>query len=63
VDWKNDAQPDPGEAVEKLNARLHPGAVVLLHSTSQTNAEILDRLLTGWKEMGYTFITLDELTS
>ena len=63
VDWKNDAQPDPEAALEKLNGRIHPGAVVLLHSTSQTNAEILDRLLTGWKEMGYTFITLDELTA
>ena len=63
VDWKNDAQPDPEAALEKLNGRIHPGAVVLLHSTSQTNAEILDRLLTGWKEMGYCFITLDELTA
>ena len=63
VDWKNDAQPDPEAALEKLNGRIHPGAVVLLHSTSRTNAEILDRLLTGWKEMGYCFITLDELTA
>jgi len=63
VDWKNDDQPDPEAAVQKLNARLHPGAVVLLHSTSQTNAQILDRLLTEWKEMGYSFITLDELTA
>ena len=62
VDWKNDDQPDPEAAVEKLNARIHPGAVVLLHSTSETNAQILDRLLAGWKEMGYSFITLDELT-
>ena len=62
VDWKNDDQPDPEAAVEKLNARIHPGAVVLLHSTSKTNAQILDRLLTEWKEMGYSFITLDELT-
>ena len=62
VDWKNDDQPDPEAAIQKLNARIHPGAVVLLHSTSKTNAQILDRLLTGWKEMGYSFITLDELT-
>ena len=62
MDWKNDDQPDPEAAVEKLNARIHPGAVVLLHSTSKTNAQILDRLLAGWKEMGYSFITLDELT-
>ena len=62
VDWKNDDQPDPEAAIQKLNARIHPGAVVLLHSTSKTNAQILDRLLKEWKEMGYTFITLDQLT-
>ncbi len=37
-------------------------AIVLLHSTSQTNAEILDELLTKWEEMGYTFSPLSELT-
>ncbi|MFR0987277.1 MAG: hypothetical protein ACLSFZ_12895 [Frisingicoccus sp.] len=36
-------------------------AIVLLHSTSSTNAEILDELLTKWEEMGYTFKSLDEL--
>ena len=38
-----------------------PGAVVLLHSTSKTNAEILDDLLTKWEQEGYTFGTLNEL--
>ena len=63
VDWNNNSQPDPEKSIEKLCARIHPGAVVLLHSTSQTNARILDELLTKWKEMGYSFITLDELTA
>jgi peptidoglycan-N-acetylmuramic acid deacetylase len=35
--------------------------VVLLHSTSQTNAEILDELLTKWKEMGFRFASIEEL--
>ena len=34
---------------------------MLLHSTSATNAAILDELLAKWEEMGYTFGTLDEL--
>jgi len=34
---------------------------VLLHSTSRTNAEILDDLLTRWEEMGYTFASLSDL--
>ena len=61
ADWNNDAQPTKEQAFEKLIPRIHNGAVVLLHSTSQTNAQILDELLTKWKEMGYTFGTLEEL--
>ena len=61
VDWKNDAQPTKAQAFDKLIPRTHNGAVVLLHSTSKTNAEILDELLTKWKSMGYRFATLDEL--
>ena len=61
VDWNNDAQPTPETAFSKLLPRTHNGAVVLLHSTSSTNAEILDELLAKWKNMGYRFGTLDEL--
>ena len=48
-------------AYAKLLPRIHNGAVVLLHSTSRTNAEILDDLLTKWENMGYTFGTLEDL--
>lgn len=61
VDWYQDQQPTKEEAFEKLLGRIHPGAVVLLHSTSSTNAAILDELLTKWEEMGYTFRSLDAL--
>ncbi len=61
VDWNNDSQPTAEYAFSKLLPRTHNGAVVLLHSTSQTNAQILDELLTKWKAMGYRFGTLDEL--
>lgn len=61
VDWQNDAQPTKDEAFSKLLPRIHPGAVVLLHSTSQTNAEILDELLTKWEEMGYSFGQVTDL--
>ena len=63
VDWNQDAQPTREEAFRKLIPRTHNGAVVLLHSTSQTNADILDELITKWKEMGYRFGTLEELFS
>ena len=61
VDWNNDAQPTPEQAFSKLLPRMHNGAVVLLHSTSQTNAQILDELLTRWKQEGYRFAPIEEL--
>jgi peptidoglycan-N-acetylmuramic acid deacetylase len=61
VDWLNDDQPTSEEAFSKLIPRAHNGAVVLLHSTSKTNAAILDELLRRWKELGYEFSTIDLL--
>ena len=61
VDWYVDDQPTAEEAYTKLLPRIHDGAIVLLHSTSRTNAEILDDLLTKWEELGYTFAPLTEL--
>lgn len=61
ADWDQNKQPSHEEAVKKLTDRAHPGAVVLLHSTSKTNGEIMDELLTKWEEMGYRFGTLGEL--
>ena len=63
VDWYTDKQPTQEEAYQKLLPRIHPGAIVLLHVTSQTNGEIMDELLTKWEEQGYTFGTLDQLTA
>lgn len=61
VDWYVDNQPTTEAAFSKLLPRIHDGAIVLLHSTSRTNAEILDELLTRWEEMGYTFAPLTAL--
>lgn len=61
VDWLNDKQPTKEEAFRKLLPRIHNGAVVLLHSTSKTNADILDELLTRWEDEGYRFAPIGEL--
>ena len=61
VDWNNASQPTKEQAFAKLLPRTHNGAVVLLHSTSATNAQILDELLSKWEEAGYRFATLEEL--
>ena len=61
VDWKEDAQPTKEEAFEKILSRIHPGAIILLHNTSSTNAEILDELLTKLELSGYEFGTLEQV--
>ena len=61
VDWNNDSQPTPEQAFRKLLPRTHNGAVVLLHSTSKTNAQILNELIGKWKADGYRFAALDDL--
>lgn len=60
-DWENNNQPTRDYALGKLIPRSHNGAVILLHSTSQTNADVLDELLTQWKNSGYRFETIDKL--
>ncbi|MBO5891805.1 MAG: delta-lactam-biosynthetic de-N-acetylase [Oscillospiraceae bacterium] len=61
VDWKQNDQPTAEYAFSKLLPRTHNGAVILLHSTSQTNAEILDQLLSRWEDQGYRFGSIEEL--
>lgn len=61
VDWDNKKQPSREYAFEKLLPRLHPGAIILLHSTSETNAKILHDLIAECRKMGYEFKGLDEL--
>lgn len=61
VDWNNSSQPTRDQALSKLLPRIHNGAVVLLHSTSETNAAILDEVLTEWEKMGYSFGKISEL--
>lgn len=61
VDWLENDQPDETESINLLNKRIHPGAIVLLHSTSKTNSKILAQLIDDWKEQGYEFRSVSEL--
>lgn len=62
ADWDNERQPDSASALKKIRDNLHPGAILLLHPTSKTNADILPELIEQLKRDGYRFGTLDELT-
>ena len=63
ADWDNNKQPSPDSARALLTENLHNGAVILLHPTSKTNADILDELLTAWEAEGWRFGSLDELAA
>jgi len=61
VDWNVDAQPSKQQAFDKLIPRIHPGAIVMLHNTSATNAEIMAELIEKYQEMGYRFGCVTEI--
>lgn len=63
ADWDNGRQPDAEQSKQYVLAHTHNGAVILLHPTSSTNAAILQELIDAWKQEGYRFGTLDELTA
>ena len=62
ADWDNSSQMSAEAAKRKIMDNLHNGAVILLHPTSATNAEILGDVIRELKGQGYRFGTLDELT-
>ena len=53
VDWKTDSQPDPSEALEKLVRSAHSGEILLLHSVSSTNAQILGDVIDRLRAEGF----------
>ena len=61
ADWDNNKQPDPEYATQLLLENTHPGAIILLHPTSATNAQILRDLICKWKSEGYQFASLNEI--
>lgn len=57
ADWDTKNQPDREAALQKLIERAHPGAIYLLHSVSETNANILGDFIDAMLAEGYTFST------
>lgn len=60
-DWLVNLQPAPAYARNKIISKTHNGGIILLHAVSDTNAQILDEVITEWKSQGYIFKNLDEL--
>jgi peptidoglycan-N-acetylmuramic acid deacetylase len=53
VDWNVDNQPPASESFTKITQASHPGAVILLHAVSCTNAEILGDVIDYWTGIGF----------
>ena len=60
-DWDNNRQPDKEKAISKILSNTHNGAIILLHPTSQINADIMPILIKEWREMGYEFGSLKNI--
>lgn len=60
-DWNTDSQKGGDYAFETVTSRLHPGAIILLHSVSSDNAQAMGRIIDYAHEQGYVFKTLDDL--
>ena len=61
ADWDNSVKQSPDSAINKLIKNTHPGAVILLHPTSDINVEILPVLIEKWRNEGYSFGSLETL--
>lgn len=55
-DWDPNNQGDPTTCLNKLNERLHCGAIYLLHAVSATNADILGDFIDYAQSEGYKFV-------
>lgn len=60
-DWDNSRQMNPNKAKNKLISTTHEGAILLLHPTSSTNAQILRELIHEWRRMGYSFGSIKDI--
>lgn len=57
ADWDVDKQPEESKAFTGICESTHPGEIILLHAVSQTNANILGKVIDDIRQQGYTFVT------
>lgn len=62
-DWVEEDQPAPEAALRKIMSRMHDGCILLLHSTSKTNAQILGDLIDRLRAEGYDIVPLEQMKS
>lgn len=61
ADWDINAQKGAEYAKNTVMARIHPGAVILLHAVSPDNANALSDIIDLCRAKGYEFRSLEEI--
>lgn len=61
MDWDVNHQKGADYAYEQILERMHPGAIILMHSISSDNAKCLDQLIPELRKQGYEFKSLQYL--
>ena len=61
VDWNKDTYNGNHYSYNKVMSRIHPGAIILLHSVSKDNQEDLSDIIEGVINEGYVFSSINEL--
>lgn len=59
-DWDENKQGREEYGKSKVLDNIHNGAIILLHSNSKDNCNILDYIIKETKNNGYEFKTLEE---
>lgn len=62
-DWETNQQKGWKYAYDNVMKRVHPGAILLLHTVSKDNADALGKVIDDLRKQGYSFHSLDELTA
>lgn len=59
-DYDTENQPSVQKTFDTVTGRYHPGAVILLHASSQSNVDALSDMIDEAHAQGYTFKSLDD---
>lgn len=61
LDYDVNNQPGKDYVIEHFDKYYHNGAIPLMHNVSESNAQALDTVLSNLTELGYRFVSLDEM--
>ncbi|WP_124223086.1 delta-lactam-biosynthetic de-N-acetylase [Aquisalibacillus elongatus] len=61
VDWHSDRRQGWQKVLDNTIEQVHPGAIILLHTVSEDNADMITHLIDELRKRGYEFGSLEDL--